>query len=174
MTTALRRIVAGSLAGAVGTLAMDLLWYRRYRDGGGEDTFVDWEFSDSAPSFDEAGAPGEAAQQLTDAVDMELPDEAAGPATNVMHWLTGVGYGALHGLLQDGRNPLVAGVTTGAGAFANSYATLGAMGIYEPIWEYDRETLARDLSAHLLFGLTTGLTHAVLSRVLGVGGDRSD
>lgn len=39
-----------------------------------------------------------------------------------------------------------AGLLTGAGAFANSYATLGAIGVYEPIWEYDTETLAQDLS----------------------------
>ena len=27
--------------------------------------------------------------------------------------------------------------------------------LYEPIWKYDRRTLAKDLSAHLVYGLTT-------------------
>jgi len=52
---------------------------------------------------------------------------------------------------------------TGAGAFTNSYATLGALGVYEPIWEYDRETLLKDLSAHLVFGLGTGLAYRALA-----------
>jgi len=30
-------------------------------------------------------------------------------------------------------------------------------GLYKPIWEYDRHTLAKDLSAHLVYGLTTAV-----------------
>lgn len=37
-------IASGAVAGAVGTLAMDLLWYWRYRRDGGEDSFSDWEY----------------------------------------------------------------------------------------------------------------------------------
>ncbi|MEX0659575.1 MAG: hypothetical protein WD080_10615 [Egibacteraceae bacterium] len=43
------------------------------------------------------------------------------------------------------------------------HATLGAMDIYEPIWTYDRDTLLQDLSAHLVFGIATGLTYRILS-----------
>jgi hypothetical protein len=32
---------------------------------------------------------------------------------------------------------------------------LPAAGLYKPIREYDRETLAKDLSAHLVYGTTT-------------------
>lgn len=35
----------GLVAGAVGTLAMDLVWFGRYKGGGGEGGFGDWEFS---------------------------------------------------------------------------------------------------------------------------------
>ena len=52
---------------------------------------------------------------------------------------------------------------TGAGAFANSYATLGAIGVYEPIWAYSLATLSKDLTAHLAFGIATGLTFRTLS-----------
>jgi hypothetical protein len=39
-----RRAVRGAIAGAVGTAAMDLVWYRRYRGGGGgKDSFLRWE-----------------------------------------------------------------------------------------------------------------------------------
>lgn len=163
MGRALRRLVTGALAGVAGTLAMDAVWYRRYRRGGGGDDFGDWEFVTSTASFDEASAPGRVGKRLADVVGVDLPDERAGLTTNVMHWLTGIGYGLGHAVLQDRRRPLLGGVLTGAGAFANSYATLGAMGIYEPIWTYDRETLQQDLSAHMAFGLATGLTYRILS-----------
>jgi hypothetical protein len=29
------------------------------------------------------------------------------------------------------------------------------LGVYKPIWEYDLETLAKDLSAHFVFGTAT-------------------
>lgn len=163
MGHAIRRLATGALAGAAGTLAMDLVWYRRYRRGAGDDDFGDWEFATSTASFDEASAPGQVGKRLANAVGVELPDERAGLTTNVMHWLTGVGYGLGHAILQDGRGPLLGGALTGAGAFANSYATMGAMGIYEPIWTYDGDTLLQDLSAHLAFGIATGLTYRILS-----------
>jgi hypothetical protein len=164
MSFFLRRVVAGAAAGAAGTLAMDLVWYRRYRKDGGTGGFTDWELATSIRSFDEAPAPGKAGKKIADAVGVDLPDEAAGVTTNVMHWLTGVGYGLGHGLLHHRRSLLVGGLATGAGAIANSYVTLGALGIYKPVWQYDRDTLLKDLSAHLVFGLATSLVYRVLAR----------
>lgn len=155
----LNRVAKGVLAGALGTLAMDLVWYGRYRRDGGEDGFADWEFATGTPSFEEASAPGQVGKRLAAAFGVDLPDTAAATTTNVMHWLTGLGYGVGHTVVQDGRGALVGGALTGAGAFTNSYATLGALGVYEPIWKYDRETLLRDLSAHLVYGVTTGLAY---------------
>jgi len=40
---------------------------------------------------------------------------------------------------------------------------LPAAGLYRPIWEYDRKTLADDLSAHLVYGLTTAAVFRVLA-----------
>jgi hypothetical protein len=40
---------------------------------------------------------------------------------------------------------------------------LPAAGLYEPIWKYDRKTLAKDLSAHLVYGV---ITAAVFDRLL--------
>ena len=48
------------------------------------------------------------------------------------------------------------GITTGITAWGMSYAVLGKLGIYRPITEYDRATLWKDLSAHLVFGTTIG------------------
>jgi hypothetical protein len=47
--------------------------------------------------------------------------------------------------------------------WAVSYAILPAAGLYKPIWEYDRETLAKDLSAHLVYGATTAAAERLLS-----------
>lgn len=157
-----RRIVRGALAGMVGTVAMDLLWWQRSRRSGSDDDFLTWEFT-AADSFDDAGAPAQVGRRAAGLVGVELPDESAGTTTDVVHWLTGVGYGIAHGLVHDGRHPVAGGLLTGAGAFANSYASLGALGIYDPIWEYDPETLAKDFSAHLLFGLAVGVVHGVLT-----------
>jgi hypothetical protein len=46
--------------------------------------------------------------------------------------------------------------------WAAGYAVLPALGVYRPIWEYDLETLWKDLSAHLVFGLATAGAFRVL------------
>lgn len=43
--TPLGAVARGLVAGAVGTAAMDLVWFARYKRGGGTDKLVDWEFS---------------------------------------------------------------------------------------------------------------------------------
>lgn len=163
MAKILKSVLTGAAAGGIGTLAMDLVWYARYRSGGGDDGFSDWEFSTSTESFEEASAPGQVGKKLADTVGVDLADESAGATTNVMHWLTGVGYGMAHGLARGGHGIVAGGVTTGVAAFANSYAMLGALGVYRPIWEYDADTLRKDLTAHFAFGLVTSAAYRLLS-----------
>jgi len=142
---------------------MDLVWYGRYRRAGGEDGPLAWEFAGSVASFEEASAPGQVGKRMADAVGVGLPDSSAAATTNAMHWLTGVGYGIGHAVLLHDRPPLLGGVATGVGAVANSYATLGAMGVYEPVWKYDAATVAKDVSAHVVFGVATSLAYRLLS-----------
>ncbi len=40
---------------------------------------------------------------------------------------------------------------------------LAPAGIYQPMWEYDPETLGKDLSAHLVFGLGTAAAFRALT-----------
>ena len=132
-------ITGGLIAGAIGTLAMDALWYRRYRADGGTDSFASWEFSD-ADSFSDAGAPAQVGKRVLEAVtDVEVEPEAAGATTTVVHWVTGLGWGALHGL--------------------------ATADIYKPIWEYEPADLWKDLSAHLVFGLSTAAAFVAVSRL---------
>ena len=158
----LTTLAKGAVAGAVGTLAMDLLWYRRHRESGGEQDFTQWEFT-AADDIDEAGAPARVAEAATDVVGVDLADEHAGTINDAVHWATGVANGMAHAVLHGDRHPVVGGALTGATAFANSYVVLGAMGIYEPAWEYGADTLAQDLGAHLVYGVTTGLANAALN-----------
>jgi hypothetical protein len=44
-----------------------------------------------------------------------------------------------------------------------SYAVLVPAKLYKPIWEYDVPTLAKDLSAHLVYGLAAAATLRVLA-----------
>ena len=160
----IRTVARGAIAGAIATAAMDAVWYRRYRAGGGQDPFPTWEFSASASGFgDDAPAPARVGKRIADTAGIELADDAAGATNNVVHWMTGIGWGKFAGLATAVLPfpPLVTGVGTGVTAWATSYAVLGHLGIYKPINEYDRETLWKDLSAHLVFGATMGVVLTV-------------
>ena len=59
-------------------------------------------------------------------------------------------------LVGSRRKPEVwFGLPFGAAVWAAGYAVLPILGVYKPIWKYDVETLAKDLSAHLIFGTAT-------------------
>jgi hypothetical protein len=146
---------------------MDLVWYTRYRSGGGDQTFAEWEFSAGLEGYDNAPAPAQVGKRVLEGLfDVKLDPATAGPMNNVVHWGTGLGWGALHGVVNGSmqRQRVLTGLLTGAGAWLTSYATLAPAGLYKPIWEYDIETLWKDLSAHLAFGAGVGLAYRVLSR----------
>lgn len=159
-----RRQLAGVVAGAAGTLAMDAFRYRGERRAGAASRFSQWELSSGqVRSFDDAGAPAEIGRRAADQVGVQIPDRWAGLTQDVVHWSTGIGWGLVAGALS-GRGPartrLRGGVGTGVLAFATSYAVLGALGVYEPIWRYDRASLGRDLAGHLVYGATAGASLA--------------
>jgi hypothetical protein len=153
--------VRGAAAGGVAMAAMDLVWYRRYRGGGGDKSFANWEFSTDAADFgQDAPAPARVGKRIADAVGVDLDDSLVAPTNNIVHWLTGIGWGKVAGLASAALPVPTVGVgaATGVTAWATSYAVLGRLGIYKPITQYDKETLWKDLSAHLVYGLTLGVT----------------
>ena len=165
--TPLGAVIRGAAAGMVGTLAMDLVWYRRYRRGAGQQRFPAWEFSTSTSSYEQAGAPAQLGRRIAEGVfEVAVPDTTAGAMTNGVHWATGTGYGVVHGIVAGSmtRRRTRHGIVTGASAFLTSYLLLGLMGLYKPIWEYDLKTLYQDLSAHLCYGLTTASVFRILGR----------
>lgn len=165
--TPLGAVIKGVVAGALGTLAMDVVWYRRYQKGGGEDSFPAWELAAGTTSYETADAPAQAGKRLIEGLfDTKLPDKSAGVMTNAVHWATGLGWGAFHGILFGGsssvKQPLL-GPFTGVVAWLAGYAVLAPAKLYKPMWQYDAQTLWKDLSAHLVYGSVTGAAFGLLT-----------
>jgi hypothetical protein len=165
--TALRSILRGVAASAVGTLAMDTWLYRDYQRGGDNESFPDWEFSAGLDSWEDAPAPARAAKKVLESVlGHDLSPRYARALNNLTHWgfglATGAGYGLIVGSL--GKPRVWYGLPFGAAVWGNGYVVLPQLGVYEPIWKYDLETLGKDLSAHLVFGTATAAAFCVLDR----------
>jgi hypothetical protein len=162
-----RHLVVGAVAGAVGTAAMDYLLYRRYRGDGGKDSLWRWESAEGINSWDEASAPGQLGQKLERfVIRRQPPDSWARTTTNLMHWATGIGWGAQYGVLASmtSRHPLPRAAALGPVVWLSGYVILPLAGVYKPIWKYDARTLAKDVSAHLVYGATTSAVFAALTR----------
>lgn len=164
--TPLGAIARGLLAGAVGTAAMDLLLFARFRRQGGGDGFAAWETSEGLTGWDEAPAPAQVGKRLVEGLfQIEPAPERARLVNNVTHWAYGMLGGAQLGVVAGSlpRLRVIHGLPFGASVWGAGYVVLPAMGLYKPIWEYDARTLADDLSAHLVYGLATAATLVKLS-----------
>ena len=164
--TPLGAIGRGLIAGAVGSLAMDVLWYARYRRGGGKQHFLAWEFSSGLSSWEEAPVPGQVGKRLFEGLfQKKLPPQRAELVSNITHWAYGILNGALYGIAAEslGQPRTWYGLPFGAGVWAVDYTVLPVAGLYKPIQDYDRQTLARDLTAHLVYGTTTAAALRLLS-----------
>ena len=146
---------------------MDGLLFARYRRDGGESGLYEWESSSGLSSWDEAPAPAHVGKRLVEGLfGVALAPARARLVNNVMHWAYGVVNGAQYGVLAASlRTPRVGyGLPFGAAVWASGYVILPAAKLYEPIWKYDRTTLAKDLSAHLVYGLATAAALRAISR----------
>jgi len=135
---------------------MDLVWFVRYRRGGGESSFADWELASGLDAWDAAPAPARVGKLLFETVTQrELPVSQVRLTTNLMHWGYGVQWGAVFGLalgsasrMRPWQAPLL-----GVLVWLASYVSLPIAGVYKPIWSYPAKTLWDDLSAHLVYGV---------------------
>jgi uncharacterized membrane protein YagU involved in acid resistance len=163
----IRAAVCSLIAGACGTLAMDLVWFTRYKRGGGTASFTTWEFGTSPATWDEASAPAKVGKLVYEsATHTELPVSQAGLTTNVMHWGYGLQWGLVLGLAVTcgDRLRLWQGPLLGALVWLSSYVTMPIAGFYKPIWSYDVKTLWDDLSAHLAYGTGVAVAFRLISR----------
>jgi hypothetical protein len=162
-----RRLVAGAVAGAAGTAAMDLLLYRRARRAGSEDSFLRWELAADVSGWDAASAPGQLGQKVERFVTGRPPPDAwARTTTNVVHWATGIGWAVQYGALarRTSPHPSIRALALGPAVWLSGYVILPLARVYKPIWDYDTKTLGDDLSAHLVFGAVTSAVFAALTR----------
>lgn len=165
-------VVKGAVAGLAGTAAMDVFMWARYRRDGGGDGFVDWEFSAGLDSYDAAPAPAQVGRRIVEGyLQTSLPPSSARLMNNAVHLLTGTQWGVVHGILggSSGRSGPISGVRTGLLAWLSSYALLAPAGLYAPIWKYSPKVLAKDASAHLVYGLGTSTAFLVLAGWRGKG-----
>ncbi|WP_042380410.1 hypothetical protein [Streptacidiphilus melanogenes] len=165
--TPLAAVVAGLLAGAVGTVCLDAVHYVKYRRDGGTDAPKAWEFA-PVDDWENAPVPGQVAKRLVEGfTQQELPDRSAWLTSTVAHWAYGSAAGAAYGVLAGSlRTPCPAyGIPLGAALFAGDYVALPVAGLYQPIREYDAKVLAWDLGAHLAYGAGTGIAFRFLAAV---------
>lgn len=166
--TPLAAVAAGLLAGAVGTVGLDAVEYLRYRRGGGTDSPLAWEFA-PVETWEKAPAPGQVARRVIEGfTQRKLADRWAFPVSTAMHWGYGSGSAVAYGIVAGSlRRPRAAyGLPFGAAVWATGYVVLPEGGLYKPIWQYDAETLAWDLSGHLAYGAATGTAFWLLSKIL--------
>jgi hypothetical protein len=155
--TPLGALSRGLLAGGVGTAAMTAaqrIGSRLQSSGGG----------DEGPSWENAPAPAKVAKRILEGVfDRTVPAARIDVLTHVTHWLYGVAWGGVYGLVQEttlGR-PTRTGLLFGAGVWGASYIALVPMGIYEPPWRYPAATVAFDATYHLVYGEAVAAAYAV-------------
>jgi hypothetical protein len=166
--TPLAAVAGGFLAGAAGTVALDAVHYLKYRRTGGTKSPLAWEFA-PVQSWEQAPDPGQVARRVIEGfTQRKLPDRWAFPISTAMHWAYGPGAAAAYGILAGSlRRPRAAyGLPFGAAVWAAGYVVLPEGGLYKPIWDYDAQTLAWDLSAHLAYGATTGAAFRLLASIL--------
>ena len=164
--TPIGAIIRGTAAGVAGTAAMDLVWFSRYRRGGGTSGFGAWETARGV-TWENAPAPAQVGRRVVEGFfQVQLPDSAAPLATNVVHWAYGAAWGAALGIVEGSLESPRAwhGLLFGPVVWTSGYVVLPLAGLYRPIWEYDAETLWKDLSAHLAYGLTAAAAFRLLPR----------
>jgi|HubBroStandDraft_5_1064220.scaffolds.fasta_scaffold146031_1 hypothetical protein len=167
LRSSVRLAAGGVLAGAAGTAAMDTLLYLRSRRAGLQEGPLDWEFSSGVTSWSDVSAPGLVGKRLLEGfMGRAVSDQRARSVQNAVHWGTGASWGTLLGLIVGpvAQPALIGGLVFGPIVWLSGYVLLPIGKIYKPMWDYDAKTLAKDLSAHMVYGVTAGTVLAAVTR----------
>ena len=160
-------VALGALAGAAGTLAMDLVLYVRAKRADGDRTapFFEWEFA-AKHDWDQISAPGQVGRRVVEGfLQKELDPKWAPLTNNITHWGYGMLWGVQYGIVAASfptRTALL-DLLLGPTVWASSYVVLPLAKLYKPIWEYDTQTLAKDLTAHMVYGVVTAESFRLLA-----------
>ncbi|MFF4487893.1 hypothetical protein ACFY0F_15605 [Streptomyces sp. NPDC001544] len=149
----MRPLTKGMLAGAAGTVALNMV------------TYGDMLLRGRSSS----GMPAQVADRLADRVGVGLGDGETGEhreeaAGALLGYATGLGVGAAYGLLRrgDGSLPaMAAGPLLGAAAMAGSDVPATALGVTDPT-SWSLTSWLSDVAPHLAYGLTTACVYRAL------------
>ena len=94
------------------------------------------------------------------------PTSGLAATTNIVHWVTGVGWGVQYGAVasRTTRHPWARALAFGPVVWLSGYVVLPLAKVYKPLWDYDARTLGNDLSAHLVYGAVVSTAFAALTK----------
>ncbi|MEU9594264.1 hypothetical protein AB0D84_31735 [Streptomyces sp. NPDC048193] len=149
----MQSLIKGLVAGAAGTVALNLTTYgdMLLRGRGASDM------------------PAEVADRVADRVGLVLGDEESKPNREqavgaLLGYVTGLGVGAAYGVQRHRRGPLpdwVAGPVLGAAAMVGSDVPAAALGVTDPK-QWDRTSWVSDIVPHVVYGFTTASVYQAL------------
>lgn len=146
----MNRLLRGAIAGAAGTIALDLTTYG--------DMLVRGRGASSVPAQVAGVLAGQVGiTPLAKGSQGETADNRREAAGAILGYTTGVGIGVLYGLLrgqpEHGASPL-AGAAVGLSAMAASDVPIALTGVSDPATWSTADWLS-DLIPHLVYGLVT-------------------
>ncbi|MFI2410753.1 hypothetical protein [Streptomyces sp. NPDC018947] len=149
----MQSLTKGLIAGAAGTVALNLTTYgdMLLRGRGSSDM------------------PAEVADRVADRVGLVLGDEETKPHREqafgaLLGYATGLGVGAVYGMLRGRRGPLpdwVAGPLLGAAAMVGSDVPAAALGVTD-LSQWDGTSWVSDIVPHVVYGFTTASVYQAL------------
>lgn len=148
-TSPLGAVAKGLAAGAIGTAVMTAYQLAAAKAMGSGSSNV----------------PGEVGKRVIEGVfHREVSDEQVEKLTNPVHALYGTSWGVLYGLVHSSLRPSSGrhGLAFGTGVWGASLVQLPAMGLSPPVWEMSPQTIALDLSYHLVYGLGVAAAYAAI------------
>jgi uncharacterized membrane protein YagU involved in acid resistance len=155
-------LLKGAIAGAVATWTMDQVTTWMYERESAEAKERENQARQGGTAY------GAAAEKTAALVNVELSEDQRSQAGSAIHWATGIGAGALYGVLRR-RWPAVSrarGLPFGTGFFLVVDELLNpVLGLTPGPKAFPWQTHARGLGGHLAFGLTTETVLEGLDRV---------
>jgi hypothetical protein len=153
----MNRILRGAIAGAAGTIALDLTTYG--------DMLIRGRGASSVPAQVAGVLAGQLGiSPLATSAEGDEADNRREAAGALLGYMTGVGIGAIYGVLRGdakgGASPL-AGAAVGLSAMAASDVPIALTGVSDPATWSATDWLS-DVIPHLVYGLVTVMVYEAI------------
>lgn len=154
----LRKILMGTAAGAVGTVALDIVTYA--------DMVIRARPSSSTPQEVAGKITEKAGVNLSPEGDEEKAGNRKSGIGSLMGYVTGLGVGTLYGVFRIGVGHVpfpIAGLGLGAAAMAGSDVPIASLGVSDPKTWSQADWLS-DAIPHLAYGIVTAIAYDAFTR----------